>query len=93
MPFPARLWGMDSDGQAWKEDALIDNVSAGGLYLRIHHELQKEATVSIAVRLSTTPPRRFPVLRLGARGVVLRTDLQDDGTYGVALEFSRRRVF
>jgi hypothetical protein len=84
---------MDTDGKAWKEDALVDNVSAGGLYLKIHHALPKDSTISIAVRLSITPPRKFSVLRLGARGVVLRTDPQDDGTYGVALEFSRRRVF
>ena len=93
MPYPARLWGSDPDGKAWKEDVLLENVSAGGLYLRLRHAVQKDTPVAVAARLSTTPARRFPALRLGARGVVLRTEPQDDGTCGVALEFSRRRVF
>jgi len=93
MPYPARLWGADADGRAWKEDALIQNVSGGGLYLRLHHDVQRDAPLSVVVRLSTTPPKMFPLLRLGARGIVLRTEPKDDGTCGVALEFGRRRVF
>ena|SRR5437867_3056636 len=93
MPYPARLWSRDHQGLAWKEDAFIENVSAGGLYLRLNRNIQKDAVVSVAMRLSTLPTKDLPVLRLGARGVVLRTEPQDDGTWGVALEFSRRRVF
>ena len=92
MPYPARLWGSDSKGHQWKEDALIDNVSAGGLYLRLNRRLPANASVSVAVRLSTAPAAKVSALHLGARGIVLRTELQPDGTCGVALEFSRRRV-
>ena len=92
MAYPARLWGVDPEGRAWKEDVLVENVSAGGLYLRLNHGIQKDALVSIAVRLSTAPAGRSPALRLGARGVVLRIEPQDDGSCGVALEFRRRRV-
>ena len=92
VPYPARLWGLDPEGRHWKEDVLIENVSAGGAYLRLNRNIQQNAALSLAVRLSTAPARRSPVLRLGARGIVLRTEPQSDGTCGVALEFSRRRV-
>ena len=89
--YPARLWAVDNAGRAWKEDVVIENLCAGGLYLRLKRSVQKDAQLSIAVRLSTAP-RATPALRLGARAVVLRAEPQPDGTCGVALEFGRRRV-
>src|SRR5436309_2672098 len=89
--YPARLWAVDNAGRAWKENVVIDNLCAGGLYLRLKRSVQKDAQLSIAVRLSTAPPAT-PALRLAARAVVLRAEPQPDGTCGVALEFGRRRV-
>ena len=89
--YPARLWAVDNAGRAWKENVVIDNLCAGGLYLRLKRSVQKDAQLSIAVRLSTAPPAT-PALRLAARAVVLRAEPQPDGTRGVALEFGRRRV-
>ena len=91
-PFPARLWGVDVEGRAIKEDTVLENFSAGGLYLRIVRRVQAGASVFVAARLSTGPPVGIPALRLIARGVVVRTEMQTDGTCGVAVKFSRRRV-
>ena len=92
MPYPAKLHGVDAAGRAWEESVLVDNVSAGGLYLRMNRVLQKEACVFAAVRLSTVPPAQSSALRLSARGVVVRAEPQPDGTCGVALVFTHRRV-
>ncbi len=91
VPYPARLWATDGAGRAWKEDVLLDNLSASGLYVRLKRSVQKDAQLSIAVRLSTAPSAS-PALRLVARAVVLRAEPQPDGTCGLALEFGRRRV-
>ena len=90
-PYPARLWATDTAGRVWREDVVLDNISGGGLYVRLKRSVQKDAQLSIAVRLSTAPSGS-PALRLVARAVVLRAEPQLDGTCGVALEFGRRRV-
>jgi hypothetical protein len=96
LPYPARLWVRDRTGRRWKEDVVIENLSAGGLYLYLRLNrffLRKGARIAVAVLLSTSPARRTPVLRLSARGFVLRMEPLNDGTCGVALEFTRRRVW
>ena len=47
--------------------------------------------VTVAVRLSANAGVA-PVLRLAARGTVVRTEPRPDGSWGVAVEFTRRRI-
>jgi hypothetical protein len=47
--------------------------------------------VTVAVRLSADASVA-PALRLAARGTVVRTEPRPDGSWGVAVEFTRRRV-
>ena|SRR6266571_7043365 len=91
-PFPARFWGLDTEGRPLKEDTVLDNFSAGGLYLRLTRRVESGVSVFVAARLSTGPAVGVPALRLIARGVVVRTEMQTDGRCGVAVKFSRRRV-
>jgi len=90
--YPARLRGVDIEGQHFKEQTLSQNLSAGGLYLRLRRAVREGAPISVAVRLSTAPDVTIPVLRLAARGTVLRVEPNLDGSYGVAVRFERRRV-
>jgi len=92
-PYPARLRGVDVNNQPFKEETVLQNLSAGGLYLRLERMVREGALVSVAVRLSTAERTDSPVLRLAARGTVLRVEPQWDGSYGVAVEFLRRRTF
>src|SRR6266480_1003904 len=71
-PYPIRLRGKNSEGRAFKEETVLDNLSAGGLYLHLQQKLVVGAQVSIAVRLSVSSPKEVPALRLAARGNVLR---------------------
>jgi hypothetical protein len=89
--YPARLWGSDPNGGTWIEDAIACNISSGGVYLKVPRMIERQAHLSIAVRLSTAPPGE-PALRLVARGVVLRTQRRRDGYCEAAIEFTRRRV-
>jgi hypothetical protein len=91
VPYPARVWAVDTAGRAWKENVVLDNLSARGLYLRLNRSVQKDALLHVAVRLSTANGSA-PALHLAARAVVLRVEPLPDGKCGVALEFGRRRV-
>jgi len=82
----------DAAGRLWRLDVVLDNLSAGGMYLRLNQSVRQDAYLSIAVRLSTAA-RTTPAMRLVARGVVLRAEPLPDGTWGLAVEFARRRVF
>jgi hypothetical protein len=84
---------VDSQGRSFKQDTLLENLGPGGLYLRLMRSIEPGTRVSIAVRLSTAPAAIVAAQRLAARGVVLRTEPQPDGTYGVAVAFLRRRIF
>ena len=91
-PYVVRLRGINSQGQTFKEETVLENLSGGGLYLRLKQPVREGADVSLAVRLSTSLAGDVPALRLAARGTVLRVEPQRDGSYGVAIEFKRRRV-
>jgi hypothetical protein len=47
--------------------------------------------VTVDVRLSADADVA-PVLRLAARGTVARTESRPDGCWGVAVEFTRKRI-
>lgn len=97
VPYPARFWGKDMNGRAVKEDTRVDNLSSGGLYLRTTRAISSGAHISVAVRLSTASAGASsagvpPALRLVAQGRVVRAEPKTDGTCGLAIEFTRRRV-
>ena len=92
VPYPARLWGRDMGGRSVKEDTQVDNLSSGGLYLRSTHPIENGAHISVAVRLSVASAGVSPALRLAAQGRVVRVEPMTDGTCGLAIEFTRRRV-
>ena len=90
--FPARLRGIDASGRTIREDTVLDNLSDGGAYLRLTRKVREGSDVMVAARLSTVIDPRVLALRLAARGTVLRSERQPDGTWGLAVEFRRRRV-
>ena len=90
-PFPARLKGVDSTGRVFTEHSVLDNLSNGGLHMCVMRDIPLGVEVTVAVRLSADAGFA-PVLRLAARGTVVRTEPRPDGSWGVAVEFTRRRI-
>jgi hypothetical protein len=71
----------------------VDNLSSGGLYLHSSLPIENGASIFLAIRLSVaSPPRNPPALRLAAQGRVVRVEPMADGSRGLAIEFTRRRV-
>ncbi len=89
--YPARLKGTDVNGMDFKEETLLENLSGRGSFLPLTHQLPVGSEVSLAVRLSTAPAGTKSAL-LAAKGIVRRVDQQTDGSFGTALQFSRRRI-
>src|SRR6266699_4518127 len=66
--YPARLRGVDVNDQPFKEETVLQNLSAGGLYVRLKRVVREGAEVSLAVRLSTAESTDVAVLRPCALG-------------------------
>src|SRR5437667_9542165 len=78
-PYPARLRGVDVNDQPFKDETVLPNPSAGGSHMRLKRIVREGAEVSLAVRLSTAESTDVAVLRLGARGALLRVEPQRAG--------------
>ena len=52
VPYIARLLSLDAAGRPWKEDTVLDNIGAGGLYLRLKRRIQVGAHVHVAAALN-----------------------------------------
>src|SRR5689334_858575 len=91
-PYPARLFGVDAEGRHFRESAQVENISAGGVFIRLQRTVRLTSCVGVAVRLAHSE-RIGPAVRLAARGIVVRLEPQVDGTNGVAVEFIRRKLY
>jgi hypothetical protein len=90
-PFPGRLKGVDSTGRMFTEHSVLDNLSSGGLHMCVMRDIPLGVEVTVAVRLSTDTGGAL-ALRLAARATVVRTEPRPDGSWGVAVQFTRRRI-
>ena len=90
-PFPGRLKGVDSTGRVFTEHSLLDNLSSRGLHMCVMRDIPLGVEITMAVRLSADPGVAS-ALRLVARGTVVRTEPRPDGSWGVAVEFTRRQI-
>jgi PilZ domain len=72
-------------------DGQVENVSSGGLYLRLPHSLGQNTKVNVVFRFSHVSDATTPAARVVVRGVVLRADPLPDGSCGVALAFRHYR--
>jgi PilZ domain len=88
--FPARLRTAGSS-EVLEMDGQVENVSSGGLYLRLPHSLGQNTKVNVVFRFSHVSDATTPAARVVVRGVVLRADPLPDGSCGVALAFRHYR--
>jgi PilZ domain len=91
--FRARLRTAGTSRDVLEMDGQIENVSSGGLYLRLPRSLGRNTKVNVVFRFSHVSDAATPAARVAVRGVVLRADPLPDGSCGVALAFRRYRLF
>jgi len=88
--FIATVRGMDVEGRRFEANTLIDNLSTGGLHLRLPQSIEQGMKLFIAFQFSAA--REVPALQIAAHGVVRRVEKQPDGSHGVAVMFQHYRA-
>ena len=89
--FPAVVHGVDAGNETFQIETTIDNLSAGGLYLRLRQRLEPGTTLFFVTSLSTPGRVNASAPRLALHGVVLRAELTHGGKCGVAVALSNYR--
>ncbi len=90
-PFPVTVNGTDPAGQEFQSETLLDNLSAGGLYMRLARHLEPGAKLSFVVRMASGENQDEMAPRIAAKGIVLRVEPQADGRYGLGVAFTQHR--
>ena len=89
--FPVKVRGVDASGEAFELDATLDNLSAGGLYMRLTRRIEADGMLFIVIHFSTASTDKVSAPRIAVRGRVIRAEQQSSGTYGLAIAFTRHR--
>lgn len=87
-PFPARIWGVDSGDLPFNADAVVDNISSTGLYLKTPIAVGAGREVKLIVHLLSGPASGVTA---SLQGQVLRSELQADGQCGLAITINKHR--
>ena len=91
LPFAAKVRGVDANGEAFETDSVLDNFSAGGLYLRMRRSLAQGAELLVLVELPNGSANNVGPSQIEAQGVILRAEPQVNGDCGVAVAFTKHR--
>jgi PilZ domain len=83
--YAVRVRGVDASGRRFETTSLVDNVSTGGLYLRLPRRVGEGTRLFAVVQLTDS-------LRIAARGRVLREEARGHGLFAVAVRFTSARV-
>ena len=83
---PARVWGIDNDGEMFGFDARVNNISSSGLFLKIPRQVKISSQISLVVRLKDGSG-----VMAAIRGKVLRDDPQLDGSRGIAVQITEHQ--
>jgi len=89
-PFPVIVRSVDASGERFEIHTVLSKFSASYLYVRLERRVDPGTKLFAVVRLSTSEPE-LPAPRVAVRGVVTHTEPQPDGTWGVAVRFTRHR--
>ena len=91
LPFPVMARGNDAKGAPFEVRTVLENLSAGGLYMRLDRDVVPGARLFCLICFSTSTQDRG-AMRIAARSVVLRAELRLDGGSCVAVGFSHHRI-
>ena len=95
VPFRATVQGTDVGGVHFEVTTVLDNLGAGGLYLRLANEVWVGSRLLVNVHLCAhgEVPTSEGSLGLEVYGPVTRVDSVAGGSYGVAVTFSSSVLF
>ncbi|HVF28764.1 MAG TPA: hypothetical protein VM943_11015 [Pyrinomonadaceae bacterium] len=88
VPFPAKVQGVDKNGQPFDVETVLDNLSGRSLYLRMMPPVEEGAKLTVVITLSTVAPDAGNASRVRVQGTALRVETKPGGVCGIAATFS-----
>src|SRR5512143_2031173 len=79
-PIPAHVCGADNCGLNFNLKAQLDNLSAGGLYVRLARKVSRGTQLWASFRLPAGPGMEQVGTQWTARGVIRRVETRPNGT-------------
>ncbi len=89
--FSAIVRGTNDNGSKFQKPATLSNLSACGLYLRIHSNVDPGPRLFVVFSLSTTLSSTGTGTRVAVLGQIVRTKSSPQGYCDVAVKFNRNR--
>ena len=89
--FRARVYGVDANGEAFETDAVLDNLSAAGLYVELGQRVDPGATLAIILQLCSVATYEASTPRVVLYGIVLRSEPKPNDGCGVAMTLTHHR--
>jgi PilZ domain len=83
--FPASIRGVDREGQPFETKTVLDNLSASGVYLRTPNPVENGSHVSLTIMFANIPGNKKTLTRMAADAVVLRSEPDEEGIYGLGM--------
>jgi hypothetical protein len=88
--YPAIIRGIDVTGTKYLNHAKLDNLSASGLYMLANNYVENGSKLSVTILLSNSSvDDEAP--KLSTNGIVVRTEPQTNGLFGIAVKFTKYR--
>ena len=91
VPFPAMVRGVNANGEAFETDTHLNNLSRGGLNLKLGQPVEPGMKLFILIQLAAPESQDAEAPRVAVRGNVLRVERQPDGPYSVAVAITQYR--
>ena len=89
--FPASVVGAGATGGVFEINTELDNISAGGLYLRLDRRVEPGATLLVVVHLCAVGRETRDTARVAIDGLVLRCESHPGGRCGLAIKITNHR--
>ena len=81
-PFPTTVSGVDTSGEAFQIDCVLENMSSTGVYLKLPRRIEEGSEVRMLVMLSSASSSGTGA---AIKGVALRSEPQADKSWGLAV--------
>jgi hypothetical protein len=82
---------MTSPRERFRLEAVLDNLSASGLFVRLDRPVEVNSWLFFVIRLSEDRAPQGPHARVAARSLVVRSEAMPDGSFGLAVKFRHIR--
>ena len=83
--------GVNANGEAFETDTHLNNLSRGGLNLKLGQPVKKGAKLFIIMWLAAPESLDAEAPRVAVRGTVLRVEPRSSGPYNVAVAITNYR--